>query len=213
MVEQIRAFAIVISLAASLVSERAIAWGSDAHRNIGAIADRLIAGSNAAVEVDTILGGLSLRDASVWADCAKGVDPANDYRYISEGQFPECRIFETPALEAEMSEFVRRNDVNCERRASEDSCHRQYHYSDVAVQRDHYTPGSAGTRDSDIVAAVAAAAAVLKGEPSPAPFAIQGKREALLLCLITSATSTSCCTSERCTSTPAADASIRTQDP
>jgi hypothetical protein len=173
--------AMAILLTASLASAPAAAWGPDGHRSIGAIADRLIAGSNAAAAVDSILGGLSLRDASVWADCAKGVDPGSSYRYTAEGRFRECRIFQTPAAEAEMAEFVRRNDVNCERKASADSCHRQYHYTDVALQRDRYELGSVGARDSDLVAAVAAAATVLQGNSSPTPFAIQGKREALLL--------------------------------
>jgi hypothetical protein len=171
----------IVTLAASLVSAQAAAWGPDGHHTVGAIADKLIAGSNAATEVNTILGGLSLQDAAVWADCAKGVDPTKDYQYTSEGRFPECQIYETPALEAEMSGFVRRNDINCERKATEESCHKQYHYTDAAIQRDHYALGTVGTRNDDIVAAVAAAAAVLKGDPSPAPFDIQGKREALLL--------------------------------
>jgi hypothetical protein len=41
--------------------------------------------------------------------------------------------------------------------------------------------GTIGTRNDDIVAAVAAASAVLKGDPAPAPFNIKDKREALLL--------------------------------
>ena len=173
--------AIAFSLTASLASAPAAAWGPDGHQSIGAIADRLIAGSNAASAVDSILGGLRLQDASVWADCAKGVDPSEDYQYTAEGRFPECRIFETSQLEAEMAAFVRRNDINCERKATEDSCHKQYHYSDVALQRDRYALGTVGTRDSDLIGAVSAAAAVLQGDPSPAPFAFQGKREALLL--------------------------------
>jgi hypothetical protein len=171
----------VLALAATLISSQALAWGPDGHQMIGAIADKLLQGSLAEKEVKAILGGLSLQQAAVWADCAKGVSPGKDYAYTSAGRYPECAIYETPAREAEMSDFVRRNDNNCGRKPSEESCHKQYHYSDVAIQRDRYQAGKVGTRDDDLVAAVVAATHVLKGEPAPAPFKLKDKREALLL--------------------------------
>ena len=164
-----------------LACGQAFAWGPDGHHTVGAIADHLIAGSHAAVEVKKILGDLSLQDASVWADCAKGVDPSKDYTYQTVGKYPECRVYETPALEAEMSDFVRRNDKNCTPKPGEESCHKQYHYTDVAIQHDHYDRNFVGTRDDDIVAAIAAAIHVLKGDPAPAPFSLKDKREALLV--------------------------------
>jgi hypothetical protein len=172
---------ITLAFSAALVNQHALAWGPDGHHTIGAIADHLIAGSNAAKQVKVILGGLTLQDAAVWPDCAKGVDPEQNYAYTSAGHYPECAIYETPTLEDEMSDFVRRNDDNCSRQPGDEPCHKQYHYSDVAIQRDHYARGTVGTRNDDIVGAVAAAARVLKGEPTPAPFNIKDKREALLL--------------------------------
>jgi hypothetical protein len=167
-----------LSLAAS---SAAIAWGPNGHRAVGAIADHLIAGSNAAKQVEAILGGLSLEQAAVWADCARGVAPGKNYVYAAAGQYPECAIFETATGEAEMSDFVRRNDSNCMRKPTEESCHKQYHYADVAIQRERYGAEDVGARNDDIVAAAEAAARVLSGEPSPPPFNIKGKREALLL--------------------------------
>jgi hypothetical protein len=164
-----------------LAISQASAWGPDGHHAVGAIADNMIAGTQAAVEVKAILGTISLQDASVWADCAKGIDPKKDYAYTSEGQYPECKIFETPQEEAAMSDFVRRNDTNCSPKPGEGACHNEYHYTDVAIQRDHYDRKSVGTRDDDVVAATVAATRVLKGEQSPAPFNIKDKREALLL--------------------------------
>jgi len=164
-----------------IASSQAFAWGPDGHHTVGAIADRLIAGSHAATEVKNILGDLSLQEASVWADCAKGIDPSKDYTYQSEGKYPECRIYETPALEAEMSDFVRRNDRNCTPKTGEESCHKQYHYTDIAIQHDHYDSNFVGARNDDIVAAIVAATHVLKGDPAPAPFSFKDKREALLL--------------------------------
>ena len=80
-----------------------------------------------------------------------------------------------------MIDFVRRNDTNCARPPGSESCHKQYHYSDEAIQRDIYHLGDVGTRSFDVVGAIAAVTHVLEGEPAPAPFDIKDKREALLL--------------------------------
>jgi hypothetical protein len=51
----------------------ALPWGFDGHETIGAIADRLIPGTNAATQVRSLLlPGETLAGASIWADCAKG---------------------------------------------------------------------------------------------------------------------------------------------
>ena len=162
-------------------SGHAMGWNSDGHHTVGAIADQLIAGTNASVQVKAILGDLSLQDAAVWADCARGVDPKNNYAYQPAGNYPECKIFETSALEAEMSDFVRRNDTNCSPKPGEESCHKQYHYTDISIAHDHYDPHFTGARNDDVVNVIKAAMHVLKGDPAPAPFNIKDKREALLM--------------------------------
>lgn len=166
---------------AGLITTQALAWGPDAHQAVGAIADQLITKTHAADEVKALLGDLSLREAAVWADCAKGIDPAKNFTYQSAGKFPECKIFESSDGEAQMSDFVRRNDTNCDRKPTEESCHKQYHYADIAIQHDHYDSSFHGARNDDIVAAVAAAIHVLKGESASAPFSLKDKREALLV--------------------------------
>jgi hypothetical protein len=169
------------ALVTTLFATCAAAWGPDGHRAVGAIADQLIVGTNAEAHVKDLLGGLTLEPAAVWADCAKGVDPSKDFAYTSAGKFPECAIFETPEGVAEMIDFVRRNDTNCPRIAGDESCHKQYHYTDEAIQRTRYHLGDTGTRPFDIVAAISATLHVLKGEAPPAPFSIKDQREALLL--------------------------------
>jgi hypothetical protein len=149
---------------------QASAWGPDGHHTVAAIADHLIAGTNAARQVKAILGDLSLQDAAVWADCTKGIVPSENFAYHPDRIYPECKVFETADGEAEMADFVRRN-----------LSHGEYHYTDVAIQHDRYDRSLAGTRDDDIVGAVVAATHVLKGEPAPAPFNFKNKREALLL--------------------------------
>ena len=171
----------LLALCFALPAPAALAWGADGHHTVGALADRLIAGTAAQAQVQALLGGLSLQQAAVWADCAKGVDPSKNFAYTATGKYAECAIFETPDGEAEMIDFVKRNDTNCERVPGDESCHKQYHYSDEAVQRKRYHLGDVGTRDFDVVAAVSAAIHVLKGEPAPAPFDIKSPREALLL--------------------------------
>src|SRR2546429_7975648 len=52
----------------------AFAWGPDGHRTVATLAQKLIAGSNAATQVQALLGNFSLADVAVWADCAKGVN-------------------------------------------------------------------------------------------------------------------------------------------
>jgi hypothetical protein len=156
------------------------AWGPDGHHTVATIAADLIAGSNAESRVKALLGELSLVDAAVWADCAKGVNPTT-LQYEGAGKYPECKVFETTAGEAQMADFVKRNSNNCVIKPGEEICHKQYHYSDVAIQHGAYKPGWVGTRNDDVVAAVAAMTHVLKGDAAPAPFNIRDKREALML--------------------------------
>src|SRR6266702_4209058 len=158
----------------------AFAWGPDGHRTVATLAQKLIAGSNAATQVQALLGNVSLPEVAVWADCAKGVNPST-FKYEHAGAFPECKIFETAEGEAAMEDFVRRNATNCPIKPGEEICHKQYHYADVAIQHQTYRLGFVGTRDDDIVAAVIAMTHVLKGDPAPAPFNIKDKPEALRL--------------------------------
>jgi len=165
-------------------STPAQAWGPDGHQVVAHIAGKLLVGSKAETQVKAILGPVGLEDAAVWADCAKGVakNPTGPgFTYEGAGKFPECKVFETSAGEAAMVDFVRRNADNCDRKPGEEICHKQYHYTDIAPQHDHYDTSFQGARNDDIGAAVAAATLVLQGAPAPAPFKIKDKKEALLL--------------------------------
>jgi hypothetical protein len=50
----------------------AFAWGDEGHKTIGAMADKLIAGTPAAQHVHDLLGDETLSHASVWADHVRG---------------------------------------------------------------------------------------------------------------------------------------------
>jgi hypothetical protein len=62
----------LILLFACAAAPAAFAWGDEGHRTIGAMADRLIAGTAAAQHVHELLGEETLSAASVWADFVKG---------------------------------------------------------------------------------------------------------------------------------------------
>jgi hypothetical protein len=158
-----------------------LAWNAAGHQVVGAVADRLLRGTPVETRVRDLLGG-SLQTASVWLDCARGVRRENGaFVYTTAGRYPECQPFESDAGRAELNDYVSRNWTQCRRAATDDLCHAQYHYANIPVQRDAYVRGTTGTSDHDVVAAIEAAIAVLRGRPAPPPFSLSGPREALRL--------------------------------
>jgi hypothetical protein len=157
------------------------AWGPDGHRTVATLAAGLLQGSPTEARVQALLGDMTLAEASIWADCVKGIAPGQGYTYPATGKFPACASLETPARIAEMADYVRRNDRQCTIGMDEDSCHKQTHYADVAVQRGRYVPGAVGTRPDDVVGALRAAIRVLQGQPSPGQPHIKSPREALIV--------------------------------
>lgn len=159
----------------------AFGFGAVGHNTVGEIAARLIDGHRAGTEVKRILGGVSLRDIAVWDDCVKGIDTGNDFKYAVTGRFAECAVFENnPEEETRMREYVRRNFEQCQPKLGEESCNKQYHYANVAIQRGRYVPGAIGTSDHDIVPALRAAIRVLKTGQQTPPMDFN-EREALAL--------------------------------
>ena len=179
----------------------ALAWGYQGHELVGSIAEHLL-GKHAKQQVNEILGykplrggshgGFTLRDAGPWPDCVKSVKPEagafqpepGSFAYIPdvlEYRIP-CTPFENPQEEARMANYVARNWNNCKVNGKPaDNCHSMYHYADVSVAHDHYDRTYEGTSDHDIVHAINAAIDVLEGMPTPAPFSIRDKKEALFL--------------------------------
>jgi len=175
-------WALAIGLA--LVPLAAHAWAPGGHQSVGAIADELLKGSGAESQVKSILGPISLQQASVWADCAKGVTSSDDVTFTyhaSPAVFPECVPFDTPQWKPVFESFVARNWKQCGTAHDSEKCHHQYHYADISNRRDRYGAGAAGANRHDIVHAALAAIEVLRGRPAPPPFEIAGKREALLI--------------------------------
>jgi hypothetical protein len=129
--------ACALAIGAAFLSADALAWGSDGHRAVGAIADRLIKGSHAESHVRKLLmPGESLESVANWADCVKGT-------YCGP---------QTP----EMTGYVNANPK-----------HGEYHYTDVPFQLDHYEDGAVGTASDDVVQTLTQAIAVLQGRDTP----------------------------------------------
>jgi hypothetical protein len=144
--------ACVLAFSSAFVSQAALAWGNDGHRAVGAIADKLIKGSNAEKQVAALLQpGESLESVANWPDCVKG-------NYCGP-QSPE------------MVEYVNANPK-----------HSEYHYTDVPFQLEHYHDGAVGTAEDDIVQTLKQAILVLQGKDTPAtnPHRFT-KRQALIL--------------------------------
>ena len=125
--------AAAVLLVASLASAHVHAYGDMGHRVIGAIADRLVAGSKAQKQLDALFKpGENLEQLTLWADCAKG-------------------SFCGPLTE-EMGAFVAANPK-----------HSEYHYTNSPLQLTAYQAGGAGTSEHDIVQMLIQSIAVLQG--------------------------------------------------
>ena len=156
------------------------AWGHQGHETIGAIADTLLIGTHAETAVAKILGTEKLATAALWADCAKGVSDSAPYAYRLNARYPECDPFQQSAEGREaMEDYVRRNATSCHSAMAEEVCHKAYHYTDVAIEHDTYSPSEVGTSDHDVVSAINAAIAKLRGKAVPAPFSFGTNQEAL----------------------------------
>jgi len=175
------AFIIVLAAMALGSAREARSWDAAGHATVGAIADRLLDGTTAGARVAAILG-TDLRTASVWADCAKGVSERDgEFRYTVSERYVACQPFEDAAGQARMVDFVRRNWDACDPAPGEERCHKQYHYTDVAIERNVYARGEVGTSDHDIVAAMRAAILFLENGAAPGPVNIKDAKEALLM--------------------------------
>ena len=168
-------------------STAAWAWGYQGHRVVGSIADQML-NDRAKAQVAKILG-FELRIAGPWADCVKSVSRNDDgtFSYKEDPAHPEyeipCTNFRTATEQKRMEDYVARNWTQCRYPATgtERGCHNTYHFDDVAIERDHFDRQFLGTNDHDLVAAISAAIAVLKGNPAPPPFSIADQKDALFM--------------------------------
>ena len=143
---------LLVLLCGALVSLNALALGDEGHKTVGAIADRLLIGTNAGARVKALsLPGESLEAMSIWADCVKG-------SYCG----PQS---------SEMIAYAIQNPA-----------HSTYHNTNLPVQNTAYEMNGVGTTEHDIVRTLKQCIAVLQGDDTetnnPQHFS---PRQALLL--------------------------------
>lgn len=172
---------VIVGVAIACAASSAYAWGPTGHSEVGKIADDLLKDHpKAAAQVRAILGDITLAQAGPWADCLRSVSGPPGFAYSHSDIYgAPCVAFEGDALKGQMEDYVRRNWSNCPYRGP-GGCHTQYHFLDIALQRQRYAPGLVGTNDYDIVRAMNAAIIVLRGGRSPAPFNFT-RRDALMM--------------------------------
>src|SRR5262245_7995923 len=178
---------LLLSMLLYLIVTKAHAWDYQGHRVVGSIADHLLH-PTAKARVAQILG-FDLRTAGPWADCVKGVVHTSNgaFEYREDPHHPEyevpCTGFRTPAEQARMEDYVRRNWSQCRYpdTGPERGCHNTYHFDDVSEARDRFDRSFSGTNDHDLVAAITAAIAVLQDRTPQGPFSIVDKKEALFM--------------------------------
>ncbi|UVW29586.1 S1/P1 nuclease [Massilia sp. H6] len=129
--------AVVLALTGAFASFDAMAWGRDGHKAIGAIADKLLKGTNAQKEINLLLKpGESLELVANWADCVRGTFCGEQTQ--------------------EMLDYVSANPQ-----------HDKYHYTNVPFQHDHYDDHGVGRTGVDIVQTLRQCIAVLQGKLDP----------------------------------------------
>jgi hypothetical protein len=145
--------ACAVALSCAFLSTEALAWGAEGHRAVGAIAQKLIKGSNAEKQVAALLlPGESLESITNWADTAKG-----GLGY--------------PAPSDEQVVYTTANPR-----------HNEYHYVNVPFQLEHDSENVVGASEVDIVQTMRQAISVLQGKTdvvnNPHSFT---RRQALLI--------------------------------
>jgi S1/P1 nuclease len=170
-----------------------LAWGYQGHEVVGSIAEQLL-NAKALQHVKEILNftkpptagpWASLQIAGPWADCVRSVvRDVDGFEYVVDPAHLEfevpCTPFKSPEARGRIVDYAGRNWTNC-KDPPPGGCHGDYHFVDVAIQRDRYDRKYFGTNDHDLVSAIGAAIAVLTDKPAPPPFSIKDKKEALLM--------------------------------
>lgn len=170
------------------ISNNAFAWGAKGHELVGQIADGLLT-NNAKSHLSQIVG-FTLEQSGPWLDCVKSVQHKADGTFglfddpgHSSYLHPQCEPFfqNAPQERARMEDYVARNWDTCVYRGGTHGCHETYHFADVSPLHSAYKLGLVGTSDHDIVSAINAAIAKLKGETYSGPVNIKDEKEAVFL--------------------------------
>jgi len=174
---------IILALACMLAAGYAGAWSAPGHMLVGQIADARLASTNAGAKVKALLTDAAgstdyegtLQDAAPWPDCAKAVVPGPNNTFIIPAHphyiAAVCDMYLKDSGRAqEMINYVSQNYNNCEYSGTHANCDKAFHFADIPYQKKKYADDLAGATNADVVHAIYAAIAVLRGQPAPAPF-------------------------------------------
>ncbi|MGI8432091.1 MAG: S1/P1 nuclease [Chthoniobacterales bacterium] len=158
-------FGIVFLLTLAFASHSR-AYGPEGHQIVGAVADRLLAGTPAGAKVTALLDGYTLREVSIIPDTIKqwdkkGVEDPKVQQYFSSH----------PKIAEQLRAFWKANPPSYDEKSPVPS-HHWFHYTDVPLSDplEKYADGKAGRSDWDIVHMMRYCIAVLKGtEPDNNP--------------------------------------------
>ncbi len=151
----------LLILALALVAiPPARAYGPEGHQLIGAIADRLLAGTPTGAKVSELLDGYTLREVAIIPDTikqwdTKGVDDPMVQLYFSSH----------PRIAAQLRAFWQANPPTYDEKSAIPS-HHWFHYTDVplADPLEKYGDGKVGRSPWDIVHMMRYCIAVLRGD-------------------------------------------------
>lgn len=183
----LRRFAVIVFVIAS-IPQSCFAWGAKGHELVGEIADGLLT-ANAKTHLSQIVG-FTLEQSGPWLDCVKSVQLQTDGSFALYDNparpaylHPQCEPFfdSAPQEQARMEDYVARNWNTCVYQDGSRGCHETYHFADVSPLHAAYKVGLVGTSDHDIVSAINAAIATLKGDSYSGPVKIKDQKEAVFL--------------------------------
>lgn len=138
--------------------QNALGYGGAGHRLVGAIADRLLVGDPVSAEVETLLDGLTLEEASTLADAIKSWDKT------PPGNANAFQLSAHPAIEAQLRAFWQANPP---KHPGDTPSHHWFHYTDVSVANPvKYAEAIEGRSKWDIVQMIPFCVRVLDGRES-----------------------------------------------
>jgi hypothetical protein len=137
----------------------AFTYGPLGHEIVGAIADKRLAGTQTAAEVNALLDGMTLQRAANVADEIKAWDKKGADDLTAFPHYPKW-----PQLERQLREFSKANPPSPDASDTTPS-HHWFHYTDVPVlDPEKYADGETGRGNWDIVHAIPFCVAILRGE-------------------------------------------------
>jgi S1/P1 Nuclease len=150
---------IVILLALVQLTSSAFAYGPLGHEIVGAVADKKLAGTEAAAKVSRLLDGMTLQRAANVADEIKAWDKKGADDLTAYPHYPKW-----PVIERQLREFWKANPPSPDASDTMPS-HHWFHYTDVPVlDAENYGDGKTGRGNWDIVHAIPYCIAVLRGD-------------------------------------------------